>query len=583
MSIRSPVCAFLGHVDVGKTHLSDCLRNSSVHTRESGGITQQIGATFFSKKYLKQLMGTIKSDIKIPGMLLLDTPGHDCFENLRIKAFEISDVVVVVVDIIKGVEKQTVDVIENLKKFRIPYIVAANKVDAIHNWKTPKKTNNSLKESINVQTTIVKKDLDDKLNIIVQQFANQGVNVAPYYKNPDPQCFASIVPLSAKTCEGIPDMLLLLSKMCEKFMKKTLAVQEGQHGGYVMEIYKDPTQGTFLNVILTDGNIEVNDIAMFCGDKKIVDHIVKEIYLPEDAHEMKGKTKYKSVNSVKSAAGVMLKIKNPEGILSGTPFKIIKRDSKRKDLENVLEQRRNTYIEEHLIKDYDDKGVLLVCPYYGPVESAYTVCKENSIPVFGINIGFPKKMDFIKYASSTKEDDADGKLYESVFRTALFYQCEPTKAVLELAESYNITIISDNIIYKLIEKYKDHQETVYENIRKKYPNIVKNFRLNILDKYIFKTKNPIIMGVRVESGILNRCNVATESGVVLGKIVSIQKDKKDRDDAKAQEEVCIRIDPLDDHDRKPEFGRDFTVEDTIVQHLDSAEIEAKKRFPAVFD
>ncbi len=141
--LRCPVVVNLGHVDTRKMKLLDKIRKTSIKEAEAGGITQQIWATYSKKKTLlaqtARLNETEEFKLTLPGMLVIDTPGHKLFTNLCLRGSLLFNVAVLVVDLMHGLEQQTIKSLQRMMRNRgTPFVVALNKVDRCCDWKTCK-------------------------------------------------------------------------------------------------------------------------------------------------------------------------------------------------------------------------------------------------------------------------------------------------------------------------------------------------------------------------------------------------------------------------------------------------------------
>ncbi len=136
--IRQPIICVMGHVDHGKTSLLDRIRSTTITSREAGGITQHIGASEVPLDVIERLSGELlrkmNTKITIPGLLFIDTPGHEAFTNLRRRGGSVADLAILVVDISKSFEPQTYEALEILKEYKTPFIIAANKIDLVTGW-----------------------------------------------------------------------------------------------------------------------------------------------------------------------------------------------------------------------------------------------------------------------------------------------------------------------------------------------------------------------------------------------------------------------------------------------------------------
>ncbi|KAI3878153.1 hypothetical protein MKW92_037333 [Papaver armeniacum] len=243
-NLCSPICGIMGHVDTGKTKLLDCIRGTNVQEGEAGGITQQIGATYFPAENIRERTRELKADAKlpVPGLLVVDTPGHESFTNLRSHGSGLCDIAILVVDRLSG-------------------------------WKTCK--NKPIVKAMKQQS----KD-------IITQFKEQGLNTELYYKNTEMGETFSIVPTSAISGEGIPDLLLLLVKWTEKTLVEKLMFTN-QIQCTVLEVKAMEGQGTTIDVVLVNGVLHEGDQIVVCGTQGPIVTIIRALLTPHPMKELR--------------------------------------------------------------------------------------------------------------------------------------------------------------------------------------------------------------------------------------------------------------------------------------------------------
>lgn len=534
MSLRQPIVVVLGHVDHGKTTLLDKIRGTSVASREPGAITQWIGASLVPKETLKEVCGPLlekfKFQILIPGLLFIDTPGHETFSNLRKRGGSASDIAILVVDVTKGFEPQTVESIEILKARKTPFMVAANKIDAIPGWKSY--ANLTFLESLEKQNEEVKIELENRIYSLIGELSKFNFKSDRFDRIKDFRTHVAIVPTSAKTGEGIPELLAVLVGLTQAFMKEILKVTSGPGKGAVIEVKEEVGLGVTLNAIIYDGIIKVGDKIVVGGKEGVIETHVKALLLPKPLDEIRDpRDKFINVSEVAAAAGVKISAPNLESALAGSPIYVVP--------ENEDKQKYIKLIEEEIGKlriNTDITGVVLKADTLGSLEALIDALKRLNIPVRIADVGDVSKRDVVEAEVVKQKDKFLGVVL--AFNIKLLPDAE------EEAEKAEIPIFKSNIIYRLIEDYIEWvKKEKAAGKEAELSKLIKPGKIKILEGYIFRRSKPAIVGVEVLEGIIKpKYPLMNKDGKPIGEILRIQDKGKDIQEAKPGMQVAISID-----------------------------------------
>ncbi len=243
-TLRTPIVAVLGHVDHGKTSLLDKIRGSAVTAGESGAITQHIGATAVPLDVISEIAGDLvdPTDFDLPGLLFIDTPGHHSFSTLRSRGGALADIAILVVDVNDGFQPQTLEAIDILKRTQTPFIVAANKIDTVPGWNPNE--GQPVQQTMDAQSDRVQSDLNEKLYEIIGELSDNGFSADMYWRVQNFQANIGVVPVSAETSEGIPDLLTVMMGLSQRYMKEEMEIDTSGPGvGTVLEVKDTQASG----------------------------------------------------------------------------------------------------------------------------------------------------------------------------------------------------------------------------------------------------------------------------------------------------------------------------------------------------
>ncbi|KAA8892832.1 hypothetical protein FN846DRAFT_981648 [Sphaerosporella brunnea] len=573
-NLRSPICCILGHVDTGKTKLLDKIRQTNVQEGEAGGITQQIGATYFPTEAIKAKTAVVdpkgEMEFKTPGLLIIDTPGHESFTNLRSRGSSLCNIAILVVDIMHGLEPQTLESIRLLRERKTPFIVALNKIDRLYGWNaTP---NNGFQQSLAKQKKSVQNEFRDRLEKTKLAFAEQALNAEVFYENKNLSKFVSLVPTSAHTGEGIPDMLKLLVELTQKRMAEKLMYLSSLEAT-VLEVKVVEGLGTTIDVILSNGVLHEGDRIVVCGLNGAISTNIRALLTPQPMKELRVKSQYVHHKEIKAAMGVKIAANDLEGAIAGSRLLVVGPEDDEEDLEEEIMGDLENLLSR---VSTSGVGVAVQASTLGSLEALLEFLRVSKIPVSTISIGPVYKRDVMRAGAMLEK--------HKEYAVMLCFDVKIDKEAQQYADEVGVKIFSAEIIYHLFDNFTAHQKTMLEAQRQEaaaqavFPCI-----LNAVA--VFMKKDPIVLGVDVVEGSLRmgtpiatvKRNAVTGEmePIVLGRVTSIQLNHKNIPIAKkGSPSVAVKI----EGPNQPLYGRHLDEKDVLYSHISRVTIDTLKKF-----
>jgi translation initiation factor 5B len=518
--IRQPIVTICGHVDHGKTSILDCFRQSCVQEGEAGGITQKISFTLYPMEMLQKICPLIeKSGIKldIPGFLFIDTPGHAAFTNLRKRGGSLADLAILVIDINEGIKPQTAEVIQILKLNKTPFIIALNKIDNISSWRINR--NLGIKENIESQPANVKQIFDERYMTLIGSLNSHGFDADLFYNIDDFTKKIALVPCSARTKEGIQELIMMLCGLSQKYLTNRLKLGEIAKG-VILETKKEKTTN-YNEAILYDGELSKTDeIAIANFDEE---PIITKIRVLEEIEPLCAK--FRPKDKVHASTGLRMQFTEKENILPGMPF-VIYRGDKEKIKENFKKEvSENIQVDKH--------GIIAKADSLGSLEALLVLLRQKNIPIVKAGIGSINKSDIISAKANLEINELDAII--------VGFNVSAEEDAKEIG--IGVKIITEEVVYKLIENVAKFREEKQKEIEKKrLMGLTTICKLKILHQYVFRNTNPAIFGVRVEAGkLISGLHMIDNNGDEVKKIKNIQSENKSVAESTEGMEVAVSM------------------------------------------
>lgn len=517
-SLRQPIVTVCGHVDHGKTSILDCFRGSSIQEGEAGGITQKISFTKYPLTQIHKACPLIESagvKLEIPGFLFIDTPGHAAFTNLRKRGGSLADLAIVVVNVKEGIKPQTAEVLQILKAHKTPFVVALNKIDSISGWRT--NSSALIKNSLAGQAVHAKEEFELSLLTFQDSLREHGFDSGLYYEVRDFTKQVAIVPCSARTKEGISELLFTLCGLSQRFLKERLKTS-AEAKGVILEVKKD-RGALWAEAILYDGTLDVGDELVIASFGEPLNAKVRAL-----AEILPLSTKYSTVDHVQAATGVRMQLAADQQILPGMPFQEIKGDMSsiksqfKKDIANVL--------------SLDKQGIIVKADSLGSLEALITLLRQEHVKIVRAGIGPISKSDLVAAKANLAINELDAII--------VGFNIEVDE---EVEVPNNIEVLTHPVVYKLIEELSVwRNERLAEIQKEKMMGLASICKIEILHQYVFRNSNPAIFGVRISGGTAKvSIPLIDDHGEQIARIKSLQVDKASVDKANEGTELALAL------------------------------------------
>ncbi|KAL5113989.1 eukaryotic translation initiation factor 5B [Pleosporales sp. CAS-2024a] len=573
-NLRSPICCILGHVDTGKTKLLDKIRQTNVQEGEAGGITQQIGATYFPVAALEKKTAVVNKDnefvFNVPGLLIIDTPGHESFTNLRSRGSSLCNIAILVIDIMHGLEPQTIESMKLLRDRRTPFIVALNKIDRLFGWK--KIDNNGFVDSFNLQKQSVQAEFEERWAFVRTQLQEQGFNSELFHQNKNMSKYVSVCPTSAHTGEGIPDMIKLIVKLTQERLTNNL-MYLSEVECTVLEVKVIEGLGTTIDVILSNGVLHEGDRIVLCGNPEPIVTNIRALLTPAEMKELRVKSQYVHNKEVKAAMGIKISADGLDTAIAGSRLLVVGPDD---DEEDLMDEVMGDLA--HLLSKVSKtgRGVSVQASTLGSLEALLEFLRVSKIPVSTISIGPVYRKDVLRAGIMLEK--------AKEYAVMLCFDVKVDKEAKAYADEIGVKIFEADIIYHLFDKFTAHMKQLEEQ-RKEESKMLAVFPCILKPVAVFNKKDPIVIGVDVVDGNLKmttpicavKKNPATgvKEVINLGRVTSIERDHKQITVCKkGQPSVAVKI----EGPNQPMYGRHLEEGDTLYSALSRKSIDTLKEF-----
>jgi len=496
---------------------------------EAGLITQHIGATEVPLDVIQEFCGShFGKEMQIPGLLFIDTPGHHAFTSMRSRGGSLADLAVLIVDVNEGFQPQTLESLTILKRFKTPFVVAANKMDRIGGWHPH--INAPFAKSFKAQSERVAEVLDTRIYELVGELYKNGFDADRYDRISDFTRTVGIVPISAITGEGVPDLLLVLVGLAQRFLKDNLQLTATGAGvGTILEVKEEKGLGTTLDVILYNGEFNSGETIIVGTAHEPIITKIRALLKPKPLAEIRSEERFLPVKHVAAASGVKVAAPKLESALAGSTIRVVTSTEEAE----ILSKELKSELEAVRI-DAEAEGVVLKADTIGSLEAMVGELKAKKVAIHYADVGPVSRRDVIRAAA----------IKEPLLSAILAFNVPILPDGLSEIQKTNVPVFSSDIIYSILESYEQWVEEQKMKIEQaRLEAVIRPGSVRLLPDCVFRQSKPAIVGVQIIGGVIRtQINLMREDGANVGEVKGIQARNENVGSATVGQEVAISID-----------------------------------------
>jgi translation initiation factor 5B len=418
-------------------------------------------------------------------------------------------------------------------------------IDRVPGWNSYPDT--PFSKAYPLQDPYVREDLDNRIYDIIGVFSRLGFRADRFDHIKEFTSTVAVVPTSAKTGEGIAELMMVLVGLAQQYLKKRLQTTRGSAKGTVLEVKEEPGLGLTLNTIIYDGVLKKDDLIVVGAREEPIVTRIRAILVPKPLDEIRDpRDKFSSVDSVSAAAGVKIVAPDLEGVLAGaTLYAVPQGGSPEKYAKLISEEIGKIRIAT------DVDGIVLKADALGSLEAIADILKQNNVPIRLADVGDISKRDIVE-ASAVKE-------HEPLYGAVLAFNVKMLPDAEEEATNRGVQIFREKIIYHVIENYlawfKGKREA---GLEQNFEVLVKPGKIRVMEGYVFRRARPAIFGVEVLAGSIKPkyLLIRAEDGEEIGEIQQIQDQGKTLPYAEKGMQIAVSME-------KPIFGRHIFEKDVL--------------------